>query len=142
MIPIIVASILFFDQLTKFLAVKLLPLNHPLVVIDNFFYLTLVRNKGAAFGILKDQLVFFILITLVAIVIIALSLKEKNSSRLYKIGLAFMLAGALGNLIDRVSFGYVIDFLDFRVWPVFNLADSFVTIGAVFFGWVTLFEKK
>ncbi|MFA5005218.1 MAG: signal peptidase II [Candidatus Omnitrophota bacterium] len=141
MIPIIVASIIFFDQLTKFLATKLLPLNAPVSIIDNFFNLTLVHNKGAAFGILKEQVVFFILVTLAAIVIIALSLKAKDMSRLYKVALAFMLAGAIGNLIDRVFFGYVIDFLDFRIWPVFNIADSFITIGAVFFGYHTLFKK-
>ena len=101
-----------------------------------------MHNRGAAFGILKNQLAFFILVTLAAIVMIALSLKGKEKCRLYKIGLAFMLAGAIGNLVDRVFFGYVIDFLDFRVWPVFNVADSFVTIGAVLFGWVTLFNKK
>ncbi len=142
MVPIIVVSILFFDQLTKFLATRLLPLNAPVSLIGNFFSLTLVHNRGAAFGILKNQLAFFILVTLAAIVMIALSLKGKEKCRLYKIGLAFMLAGAIGNLVDRVFFGYVIDFLDFRVWPVFNVADSFVTIGAVLFGWVTLFNKK
>ena len=142
MIPIIVASILFFDQLTKFLATKILPLNAPVSIIDKFFYLTLVRNKGAAFGILKDQVVFFILVTLAAIAIIALSLKGKDKPRLYKIALGFMLAGAIGNLVDRVFFGYVIDFLDFRVWPVFNIADSFITIGAVIFGYFTLFKKQ
>ncbi len=142
MIPIIVASILFFDQLTKFLATRLLPLNAPVGVINNFFYLTLVHNKGAAFGILKNQLIFFILVTLAAIALIALSLKGKENGRLYKVSLGFMLAGAIGNLIDRVFFGYVIDFLDFRVWPVFNIADTFITIGAVLFGYFTLFKKK
>ena len=59
-----------------------------------------------------------------------------------KLGLIFILSGALGNLIDRLCFGYVIDFLDFRIWPVFNLADSAITVGTILIIWQTLIEKK
>ena len=135
MIPATIIAILFFDQFSKTILSRLLSLNTPVCLIKNFFYLTLVHNRGAAFGVLKNQVVFFIFAALVAIIAISLGLKQKNKPRIYNLALAFILAGATGNLIDRLRFGYVIDFLDFRVWPVFNFADSFITVGAVFLAW-------
>ena len=97
-------------------------------------HLTLVHNRGAAFGILKGQLYLFIFTTIIAIILIYRSLKN-TSCNLYRVSLWLILAGAAGNLIDRVRFGYVVDFLDFRIWPVFNIADSAITIGAILLGW-------
>ena len=79
---------------------------------------------------------------LIAIILIWRALKSNRYSKTYTIALSLILAGALGNLIDRLLYGYVIDFLDFRVWPVFNVADSAITIGAVILGWVILFNKE
>ena len=140
MILIITISVLFLDQLTKFLAIKLLQLNTPVALIKNFLYLTLVHNRGAAFGMFKNQLLMFILVSIFAIVIIFYYLKDKNHSIFAAISLSLILAGAIGNLIDRLRFGFVIDFLDFRVWPVFNLADSAITIAAVLLTWELLFK--
>ena len=142
MVLIIVSSIIFFDQLTKFLAVNFLQLNIPISLIKNFLYLTLVHNRGAAFGILRNQLFLFITISLCVILFIFIHLRNKKNSFLLRISLSLILSGSIGNLIDRLRFGYVIDFLDFRFWPVFNLADSALTIGALLLSWELLFNKN
>jgi len=135
MVLIVVAAILSLDQFTKFLAGAALTLNRPLPVIKGIFDLTLVHNRGAAFGILKNQVPFFIFASIVAIYLIYKNLKAHGHNFSYSLALGLILAGAIGNLIDRVIFGYVIDFLDFRIWPVFNVADSAITIGAIMLGW-------
>jgi signal peptidase II len=142
MIFIIVIAILSLDQITKLLATKKLLLSHPLPVIKGIFNLTLIYNRGAAFGILKNQIPLLIVTSLLAIILIFSNLKDNKQSRLYRIALGLILAGALGNLIDRLFFGYVIDFLDFRIWPIFNIADSVITIGAILLGWSVLILKN
>ncbi|RJP29819.1 MAG: signal peptidase II [Candidatus Omnitrophota bacterium] len=133
MIFVIVFFILFIDRLTKILAVDNLVLNSPKPVINNFLYLTLIHNKGAAFGMLQNKLYIFIFSALLAVALIYSELRKRprNEFTLYKLSLIMILSGAIGNLIDRIYFGYVIDFIDFRVWPVFNIADSFISIGIV-----------
>ncbi|MFH0738909.1 MAG: signal peptidase II [Candidatus Omnitrophota bacterium] len=133
MILIIISAIFFFDQLTKILASKLLVLNHSLPLIKGIIYLTLVHNRGAAFGIFKNQLWLFIFCAFFAIALIYVELKADKGARpfIYKLALGLICAGALGNLTDRILYGYVVDFLDLRIWPVFNIADSSVTVGAV-----------
>jgi signal peptidase II len=138
MIFIIVILVLFLDQLTKFLATKTLLLNQSLPLIKGILYLTLIHNRGAAFGILKNQVPLFIITSVFAIILIYFNLKKHKRLCIYSISLSFILAGALGNLIDRLFLGYVIDFLDFRVWPVFNIADSAITAGAILVGWSIL----
>ena len=142
MIFIITTSVLFLDQLTKFLATRFLQLNTPVGLIKNFLYLTLVHNRGAAFGMFRNQLLMFGFISIFAIVVIFYYLKNKHHSVFSSISLSLILAGAMGNLIDRLRFGFVIDFLDLRVWPVFNLADSAITIAALLLSWELLFKKN
>jgi len=142
MILAIVSSIIFLDQLSKFFAIKLLQLNTPVSLIKNFLYITLVHNRGAAFGILKNQLLLFVMISCFAILLILFHLKNKKNPFFFKVSLSLILAGAVGNLIDRLRFGYVIDFLDLRFWPVFNLADSALTIGVLLLSWELLFNKN
>ncbi len=142
MILVIVSVVLFLDQLTKFLAVRFLQLNTPVALIKNFLYLTLVHNRGAAFGMFRNQLLIFVLISVFAIALIFYHLKNKKNSVLSGISLSLIAAGAIGNLIDRLRFGFVIDFLDLRVWPVFNLADSAITIAALLLSWELLFKKN
>ena len=136
MIFIIVFSVLLLDQSAKALASKNILLGQTIPVINNIFHLTLVHNRGAAFGIFKNQTVLFVVTSLVAIIIIGYKLKTRRTGRLdiFVVSLVLILAGALGNLIDRLFLGYVVDFLDFRIWPVFNIADSAITIGAVLLG--------
>ena len=141
MIFLIVSIILSLDLITKFLASQNLLFNQSLPLIKVFFYLTLIHNRGAAFGILKNQTALFIFTSLLAVVLIYSSLKKNKSYKkltLASVSLAFILGGALGNLIDRLFLGYVVDFLDFRIWPVFNIADSAITIGAILLGWCIL----
>ncbi len=139
---ITVAAILLFDQLTKFLATKNLPFNKSVPLIKGVFHFTLVHNRGAAFGTLKNQNNLFILTALFIIILICLNLDGRKHKKTYIFCLSLILAGALGNLIDRLFLGYVIDFLDFRIWPVFNVADSAITVGAIILGWNTIFSKN
>jgi signal peptidase II len=141
-VAFIVASLVFLlDQYTKFLATQKLVLNQPLPAIKGVLYFTLVRNRGAAFGVLKNQIILFIFTSVFAIILICLNLKN-NKRPSYIIYLSLILGGALGNLIDRLFLGYVVDFLDFRIWPVFNIADSAITIGAILLGWSILKSKN
>ncbi len=142
MIPIIVLTVIFLDQLTKFLITRNLLYNQSIPVIKGIFNLTLIHNRGAAFGLLKNQVPLFISTSVFAIILIYFSLKNNKHRKSYSVSLALILAGALGNLIDRLFFGYVIDFLDFRIWPVFNVADSAITIGAILLALSILLEPK
>lgn len=139
---IIVFIVLSLDQLTKFLVSKNLELNNSVPIIKGVFNLTLVHNRGAAFGIFKNQFYLFIFSAIVAVILIYSILKNNKHDNLYSFSLSLILGGALGNLIDRVFLGYVVDFLDFRVWPVFNLADSAITIGALLLGWLIFKSEK
>jgi len=141
----IVSSLLVFivllDQLSKFIVDRTMPLNHSIPVIENLFSLTYIRNTGAAFGILADshagfRLPFLISFSLLAIGFIVLMLRRlPESQRGLVIALTFILGGAVGNLVDRVVYGEVIDFLDFYWsrfhWPAFNFADSFISTGVM-----------
>jgi signal peptidase II len=137
----IILSIVVLDQLTKTIVDRTLLLHQSIPVIDNFFSLTYIRNKGAAFGILAHsaaalRLAVLIIFSLVAIgFVISLIRRLPESERWLTVSLAFILGGAFGNLIDRVCYGEVIDFLDFYWstfhWPAFNVADSFITVGVV-----------
>ncbi len=138
MIPITILTILSLDQLTKFVISRNLSTFESVPVIPRVFHLTLVANRGAAFGILKNQTLLFISTSLLAVVLISFALMDKRQKGFYNLSLSLILAGALGNLIDRLRFGYVIDFLDFRIWPVFNIADSAITVGAILLGWSIL----
>ncbi len=142
---ILIILIIGLDQLTKFILNNNLILNFPYPVIKGFFYLTLVHNKGAAFGILKNQLLLFILSSIFAIILIYFNLKKSRNKKkrsFSDLALGLILSGAIGNLIDRLFLGYVVDFLDFRVWPVFNVADSAITVGAVLLGWSLLKDSR
>jgi signal peptidase II len=142
---IIISLILVLDQLTKLIACRSLYLHQSIPVIKNIFHITLVHNRGAAFGLMRNQVPLLIFTTFIAIWLIYVNLKNSPGGKklsLYRISLGLVLAGALGNLIDRVFCGYVIDFLDFRIWPVFNVADSAITVGAILLGWALLKEPK
>jgi signal peptidase II len=144
-IVVLVAVIVAFDQLTKFIVDRSMPLHHSIPIIEGFFSLTYVRNTGAAFGIFAGSAEIFrrpflILVSVVAIGFIVVMLKRLRDSEKWLVtALAFILGGAIGNLIDRVLYGEVIDFLDCfwgsYHWPAFNVADSFITVGVT----ITLF---
>ena len=122
--------ILLMDQGTKFFVTREMQLQESIPVIPNIFQITYILNPGAAFGLFAYQTFFFIIVTLILIVVILYFYRRiPNGYRLLKLGLSFQLGGATGNLLDRLRNGYVVDFLDFRVWPVFNVADMAVVIG-------------
>ncbi|MFH1678233.1 MAG: signal peptidase II [Candidatus Omnitrophota bacterium] len=140
-IKYLVIIIIIFDQLSKYvISHKFLP-GQSIPVIENIFHLTYVLNRGAAFGILKNQGYLFIVIALAAIIFIFTNLLRVRVLR-EKLALSLILAGVIGNLIDRLRLSAVIDFLDFRIWPVFNLADSAITIGAVLLAYSLLIKRK
>lgn len=118
------------DRVAKLLALKAMAVGQSIKVIPDIFHITLVFNNGAAFGLLKDRAAFFVLVSAFVITFIILfAWRHKGMSGLLALSLGLILGGSLGNLVDRVTFGYVIDFFDFRVWPVFNIADSAITAG-------------
>lgn len=129
------------DQATKYVLEATVPLHESIPVIGGFFSVTHVRNPGAAFGILAgapESLRFglLLIVTLAVMVVVIVCLeRHRDAGRALTAGLTLILGGAAGNLIDRVSYGEVIDFLDFHVaawhWPAFNVADAAVTIGVL-----------
>ena len=139
-------GITVLDQLTKLAIVAWLPegASHP--VIDDVLRITHVRNSGAAFGTLKGFSGVLALAALVG-VIAFLAVVVRDPGRLSGIGAAVVAGGALGNLIDRIVRGgpingSVVDFIDFKFWPAFNVADSAITIGALLILWAGLSERK
>ncbi len=137
----LLAFIILLDQLSKFIVDRTMALNHSIPVIQNLFSLTYIRNTGAAFGILAGsdaayRLPILIAFSLLAIGFIGMMLRRlPESEKGLVMALTFIMGGAIGNLIDRVVYGEVIDFLDFYWsqfhWPAFNFADSFITLGVV-----------
>ena len=129
--------LVLLDQLTKYCVSVSFDYGEARAV-TGFFNLVLTHNKGAAFSFLAAasgwQRGFFIGIALVAVVVISVLLARHAGERLFCASLALILGGAIGNVIDRIALGYVVDFLDFYVagwhWPAFNLADSAITVGA------------
>ena len=124
--------IALLDQLTKILIRKIFHLNESLPVIKNIFHITYVTNTGSAFGLFKGFNLFFVLFSIIVIIAIFYyfrKIKEKEKPLQFAVGL--LLGGTIGNLIDRLSLGFVVDFLDFRIWPVFNIADSAVTVSVI-----------
>jgi signal peptidase II len=134
---------LALDQLSKAYTDRTFNLYQSLVVVENFFNITYVRNQGAAFGIFSDsslRIPFFIGIAVVASVIILWIIHRLNDEqKLFGFGLSLIFSGAIGNLIDRIRFGEVIDFIDVHWyqhhWPAFNVADSAISVGVALLLW-------
>ena len=105
-------------------------LHDSIAVIPGVFYITYVKNYGAAFGILAHRTGLFVIITVLVVLLIVYFLRQlPKDQKLLRIALVLQLGGALGNLVDRLLYGFVIDFLDFRFWPVFNVADIAIVAG-------------
>ena len=131
MILLIIAFI-YLDQLSKYLAVIYLKGGESFPIIKNVLHLTYVENEGAAFGMLKDHRWIFMIISSVAIIgLFVYLVKNHKASRLQNVALTMIIAGGIGNMIDRVVLGYVVDFIDFTLinFAIFNVADSFVCVG-------------
>ena len=144
-----VLAIVLIDQITKLAAIKYLKGNKPFIIIEDFFQLYYVENTGAAFGIFKNGRYFFIIISILVIIFVAFFVFKYFNSLILtmKIALSMFIGGAIGNLIDRIRLGYVVDFLSFRLpwgydFPVFNIADTFIVISTIFIMVMLLFSKQ
>lgn len=141
-------AVIALDQWTKALARTYLlgsdgrgPRSIPLV--GDYVRLTYVENRGAAFGLLQDQTTFFILVGVVVVGVIIASYRQiKEPGWTLNLALGLQMGGALGNLFDRVRYGYVVDFFDLTVWPVFNVADSAICVGVALLAWNLLFPRE
>lgn len=127
---------LIIDQIVKILISNYLILGQTIKIINNFFYLTYVQNKGAAFSILIGYRYILIIITFIFLYYLHKCIKKQKSfNKLEIISYGLLLGGIIGNLIDRIIYGYVIDYFDFMIFnynfPIFNLADSFIVIGCI-----------
>ncbi|VFU19113.1 Lipoprotein signal peptidase [anaerobic digester metagenome] len=131
----VIAVVVGLDQLTKYLIASFMSTGQTVTVIPRLLYLTYIQNPGAAFGLLPYRTIFFIAITLIVMVFMLIYYRAlPKSFYIMRLGLALQLGGALGNLIDRLRYGQVIDFIDLQFFPpVFNLADSAIVIGVGMF---------
>lgn len=131
---ILIITIVVLDQLSKILALKYLAPAGSIPVIKNIFHLTYVENRGAAFGILQNQKLFFVIFALLVLGFIWFYAYNNRLDKVMVYGLSLMAGGVIGNLIDRVRLGFVVDYLHIMNFPVFNIADSAVTIGIILIG--------
>ena len=127
--PLVLISlaVIILDRVTKILVQSHLAEGESIPVVPGVMSLTYILNPGAAFGMLEHQRLFFILMTVAAIVV--------------QLGAAFFLGGAVGNLIDRIETGFVIDFFDFYFWPIFNVADIFICVGVGLIVWNIVMDE-
>lgn len=129
------------DQLSKYVIRLNLNPHDSIPVIRGIFHITYVQNTGAAFSILRGKTYFFMIISIAIIVAIIYFLRQiPPQKKLLRFVMASILGGALGNLIDRIRLGYVVDFFDFRIWPVFNVADCAVVVGALILVYIMTFD--
>ena len=136
MIIIVVIISLLLDIGSKFLVNRIFILNESKTIIDNFLNITYVRNTGAAWSILDNNTWIVTVISLLIIIgIIYYVYRNRVSKKILKIGYGLILGGAVGNFIDRIVYGYVIDFIDIDIfgwnYPIFNLADMFIVVGVI-----------
>jgi len=150
-IGIVAGAVLILDQVTKAWVLANLPLGGSIPVIPGFFDITHVHNPGGAFGFLAGMsaeirsLLFVAVSLLAAGLILYFYWQTPDGQRALAVGLALLFGGAIGNLVDRIRFGIVVDFLDLYAgdlhWPAFNVADSAISIGVIIFAYHILFRK-
>ena len=134
--PYIIAFIFFIiDLISKQIITRLVNLGQSINVVNNFFYITHVHNKGAAWSILGDHRILLLIITVIALYLINKFMNKEKIDNKESIAYGMIIGGIIGNLFDRIIYHEVIDFIDFRIfgynYPVFNLADTFIVIGVI-----------
>jgi signal peptidase II len=142
---ILIAASVLIDQISKLIVVKTLPLHDSVVLIKGFFSFTHIQNRGAAWGMFSENRWVFLVATAIAIIILPIVLyKYRNIHALFGISMSMIIGGAIGNMIDRVFLGYVVDFLEFTFidFPVFNIADVCIVIGTFMMAAYILFFDK
>jgi len=136
--------VILLDQGSKFFIQQKMKIGESIPIIKGIFHITYIENPRTAFGIFQYQTIFFVIAILISVILIILISKKmvfKKDSLVY-IPLTLVLGGAIGNLIDRLRTGRVIDFLDFRIWPIFNFADTAIVCGILILVVYFLFYAK
>ena len=130
---LLIIILIVLDQISKIAVQQMLSGRPSLPIIEGVFHLTYVENRGAAFGLMQGKQIFFTIVAIIVTIVGLICIYKKNYGKLINISISMVISGAVGNLIDRLKLGYVIDFFDFRfIWNyVFNLADVFVIIGTL-----------
>ena len=132
--------VVFTDYASKYYIKTTMIEGMSIPVINGLFHITYVLNTGAAFGLFAGQRALFIAVGSLLFIVTAVYYRYiVRQGIFFQVGVALFLGGALGNLIDRIRFGQVVDFLDFRIWPVFNIADIAICLGA---GFILLFVLR
>lgn len=139
--------ILLIDLLSKHIVMKSISLNESIDIIKNFFRLTYTHNDGAAFGIFGGKTIFILIVSFFVLSYLLFELfRNKKANRTIDLGITLIIGGLLGNLIDRLYFGYVRDFLDFKIFnydfAIFNIGDTAIVIGATLFLIGIIMEEK
>lgn len=136
--------IVVIDQLSKFYIQTHMELGMSIPVIQDVFHITYILNPGAAFGLFENQTTFFVIIA-VCMVVSAIYFYPMipNQYRLLRFATGLVVGGAMGNVIDRIKTGYVVDFFDFRIWPIFNIADVGIVcgVGCIIFTIIYLYKE-
>ena len=161
----LIACVVAIDQITKFVVKKLMNLRDSIGIFGDFFQFTYIENPGMAFGLqMENKILFTILSIGAAIVVFVYLYRMRNEKLILVTALSFIMGGAIGNLIDRLFYGRVVDFLDFEFfdisipqfsflffdfpgfeltrWPIFNIADTSVSIGMIIITWMIFFTKN
>jgi len=137
---LIALTVVILDQISKMIVQALMSKGQSIAVLKGVFHITYTTNTGAAFSILQGYSGLLVWISVMAIGAIIYFYDRLDKKEFILV--AFVLGGIIGNLIDRISYGHVIDFIDFRIWPVFNIADSAVTVGVILLVYYWLRKKK
>lgn len=139
-----IIALIVIDQISKYLALNNLANIGSIPIIENIFHLTYVENRGAAFGMFQNNQIVFIIVAVFASIVGLYYIYKKKLNLLGNISIVLIISGAIGNLIDRVRLGFVVDYFDFRfIWDyVFNVADIFVVVGTILLCiYIIVFEK-
>ena len=134
--------VIVIDQATKYWIQSRMAYGESWPIFTDIFHITYILNPGAAFGILENKTWFFIAVALVLLVGVAYLYPRLPENMIVKLGTGLLVGGAIGNLIDRVRIGYVIDFFDFRIWPIFNVADICIVCGVACLAYFLLLSPE
>ncbi len=142
-ILILLIFIIGIDQLSKFYIQSVLALGKSVPVLPDIFHITYILNPGAAFGILEHQrLLFIVVATALLLGVLCFQNRLKKETLRMRLGVALLSGGAIGNLVDRIRLGAVVDFFDFRIWPIFNVADIAIVLGVGLIVWAAFLTTK
>ena len=140
---ILIIFIIGIDQLSKFYIQSVLALGKSMPVLADIFHITYILNPGAAFGILEHQrLLFIVVATALLLGVLCFQNRLKKEPLRMRLGVALLSGGAMGNLVDRIRLGAVVDFFDFRIWPIFNVADIAIVLGVGLIVWAAFLTTK